>query len=108
MDALELTLAVAALAAGLTGTWSPCGFSMIETIGPVGHAGGRPTTLASCASLGVGALVGGMLTFGGLGALGGQLHGAEDRLAYVLAAVLALAAALAEVRGTAIAPQVRR
>ena len=35
--ALEITLAAAALLAGLTGTWSPCGFSMIETIGPVGH-----------------------------------------------------------------------
>lgn len=108
MDGLELTLVVAALVAGLTGTWSPCGFSMIETIGPVGHTRGRPTTLASCAGLAIGALAGGMLTFGALGALGGLLHGAGDRLAYALAAMLALAAALAEVRGRPIVPQVRR
>jgi hypothetical protein len=108
VEALGLTLVVAALVAGLTGTWSPCGFSMIETIGPVGHTRGRPTTLASCVSLGIGALVGGTITFGALGGLGSLLHGAEDRLAYGLAAALALAAAFAELRGMAIAPQVRR
>jgi hypothetical protein len=108
VDGLELALVVAALVAGLTGTWSPCGFSMIETIGPVGHTGGRPTTLASCVSLAIGALVGGAITFGVLGGLGSLLHGAEDPLAYALAAMLALAAAFAEVRGVAIAPQVRR
>ena len=56
MDGLELTLAAAAFLAGLTGTWSPCGFSMIETIGPVGHTGGRSTTLAACLTFTLGAL----------------------------------------------------
>ena len=93
---------------GLTGTWSPCGFSMIETIGPTGHAGGRPTTLAACATFLPGALAGGVLTFGALAAAGGLLHGAGGRAAYLVAAVIALVAALAEARGVPIVPQIRR
>jgi hypothetical protein len=108
MDVLAIALALAALVAGLTGTWSPCGFSMIETIGPRGHTGGRPTTLAACATFALGAVVGGVLTFGSLAALGAAVHGADDRLAYALAALIALVAALAEARGLAIVPQVRR
>ena len=40
-----IALVVAGLLIGATGTWSPCGFSMIETIGPTGHTGGsrRPS-----------------------------------------------------------------
>ena len=108
MSALELTLALAALLAGLTGTWSPCGFSMIETIGPAGHRGGRLTTLAACLSLAAGALAGGIVTFGGLALCGALVHGAGDQLAYALAAALTLGAAALEVRGAAIVPQVRR
>jgi MFS family permease len=108
LSGLEVTLAAAAFVAGLTGTWSPCGFSMIETIGPVGHRGGRATTLAACATFTIGALVGGVLTFGALAALGALTHGAGDGLAYGLAAAIALAGALAELRGAAIVPQVRR
>ena len=44
MDPLLIALAVAGLLVGATGTWSPCGFSMIETIGPTGHVGGPATT----------------------------------------------------------------
>lgn len=108
MGGLETVLVAAALVAGLTGTWSPCGFSMIETIGPVGHTGGRPTTLAACLTFTLGALAGGAATFGALAALGSLVHGADDALAYALAALLAAAAALAELRGLAILPQVRR
>ena len=36
---------------GLTGAWSPCGLSMVETIGPTGHTGGRRTTFAALATL---------------------------------------------------------
>ena len=57
MDGLELALGLAALLAGLTGTWSPCGFSMIETLGPTGHIGGRATTIAACVTFTLGALV---------------------------------------------------
>lgn len=108
MGALELSLIAAALLVGFTGTWSPCGFSMIETIGPTGHSGGRPTTFAACVTFFLGCLAGGVATFAALAALGSLVHGAGGRAAYLLAAALALAAAAAEARGTRIAPQVRR
>jgi hypothetical protein len=108
MSGLEIVLAVAALVAGLTGTWSPCGFSMIETIGPTGHSGGRATTLSACVTFTIGALVGGVLTFGVLSVLGEAVHGAGQELAYVVAAVIALVAAVAELRGVPILPQLRR
>jgi hypothetical protein len=108
MGALELALIVAAALIGFTGTWSPCGFSMIETIGPAGHSGGRPTTLAACVTFFAGCLAGAVVTFGALAALGAVVHGAGGRVAYLAAAGLALVAAIAEARGTRIAPQVRR
>jgi hypothetical protein len=37
MSVLELSLAFAAVLIGLTGAWSPCGFSMVETIGLAGE-----------------------------------------------------------------------
>ncbi len=107
MSPLELSLAVAALLVGLTGAWSPCGFSMVETIGLAGDEGRRWTTIAACAAFAPGAVVGGVLTFGLLSALGDLTHGA-GRLAYLLAAVIAVAAAVAEARGRRIVPQIRR
>lgn len=108
MSGLEVVLVVAATLAGLAGTWSPCGFSMIETIGPAGHEGGRATTLAACLTFTLGALGGGVLTFGLLAAVGAVLQGADQRAAYVAAAALALLAAAAEIRGVPILPQLRR
>ncbi len=108
MSALEAIIAAAALLAGLTGTWSPCGFSMIETIGPVGHRGGRATTISAAVTFTLGALAGGALTFGLLALLGGLLHGADQAAAYVAAAAVAAAAAIAELRGAPILPQLRR
>lgn len=108
MEALVAALVAASFVAGLTGTWSPCGFSMIETLGPSGHSGGRPTTLAACATFTLGALVGGVVTFGTLAALGGLVHGADDRAAYLVAAAIAVVAAAWELRGAPIVPQLRR
>jgi hypothetical protein len=108
MGGLEIVLALAALLIGMTGTWSPCGFSMIETIGPTGHTGGRRTTLAACAAFLPGALLGGVLTFGGLAVAGSLLPGDHEPVAYLIAAVVAIAAAALEARGTAIVPQIRR
>ncbi len=108
MSGLEVVLVIAALLAGLAGTWSPCGFSMIETIGPAGHTGGRATTLAACLTFTAGALVGGVLTFGLLAALGSIVQGADQQAAYIAAAMLALLAAVAELRGIPILPQLRR
>jgi hypothetical protein len=97
---LTVALAVTALVAGLTGTWSPCGFSMIETIGSP-----RRRVLLSCATFGVGACVGGVATFGALASAGNLLSGAA---ATTVAAVIALTAAGVEARGAPIAPQIRR
>ena len=48
-------VAAAALVAGLTGSWSPCGFSMVETLAPQGYAGRLRTTLAACLTFTAGA-----------------------------------------------------
>jgi hypothetical protein len=108
MSALEVTLVAAALLIGATGTFSPCGLSAIDTIGPTGHTGGRRITAAACATFLPGAVVGGLLTFGSLAWLGQLLHGAGGRAAYVVAAAIALVAAVLEIRGTRIVPQIRR
>ena len=86
MSPLELSLAAAALLVGLTGAWSPCGFSMVETVGLAGDEGRRWTTIAACATFAPGAVLGGVVTFGLLAALGEATHGAGARLAYLIAA----------------------
>jgi hypothetical protein len=108
MSAVEVTLAVAALVIGITGAWSPCGFSMVETIGLSGDGSRRRTTIAACASFAPGAVLGGMTTFGLLSALGHLVHGVGGRASYLVAAAIAIAAGVADARGTRIAPQIRR
>jgi hypothetical protein len=108
LSALELSLAFAARLIGLTGAWSPCGFSMVETIGLSGDGARRRTTIASCITFAPGAVVGGIATFGALSVLGELVHGVGGRVAYLVAATIAIAAAVAEVRGTRIVPQIRR
>ena len=107
-DPQLLALAVAGLLVGGTGTWSPCGFSMIETIGPTGHTGGLRTTLAAAATFAPFAVLGGVITFGLLALAGEVVFGAAGTAGYAIAAIVSLAAALAEARGTPIVPQVRR
>src|SRR3954454_17428714 len=92
------------MVAGVTGAWSPCGFSMVETLAPQGYAGRLRTTAVACATFAAGALAGGALTFGGLALLGREL-GAN---APYVAAAIALTAAALEARGARILPQVRR
>lgn len=108
MSGLEIVLGVAALLIGLTGAWSPCGFSMVETIGPSGHSGGRRVTTAALATFVPGALIGGVLTFGALAWVGDLVHGAGGRVAFGIAAAIAIGAALLEARGVPIVPQIRR
>jgi hypothetical protein len=103
----EAVLLVAAVAAGITGAWSPCGFSMVETLAPDGYAGRLRTTLVACVTFTAGALAGGAATFGGLALLGEAL-GAGGTAAVAVAAAIALAAAAGEARGARIVPQVRR
>jgi hypothetical protein len=97
---LTAALAATAFVAGLTGTWSPCGFSMIETIGSP-----RRRVLLSCATFGLGACVGGVATFLALSSAGMLLSGV---VATSAAAAIALTAAIVEARGVPIAPQIRR
>jgi hypothetical protein len=105
---IELSLALTALLVGLTGAWSPCGFSVVETVGRAGDPGSRWTTIAACLTFAPGAVLGGLVTFGLLSQLGEALHGAGGRLAYLVAAAIAVAAAAAEARGMRIVPQIRR
>jgi hypothetical protein len=101
---LETVLILAAAAAGVTGAWSPCGFSMVETLAPHGYAGRLRTTLAACLTFSLGALAGGAATFGGLALLGDAVGPGAP----AVAAAIALAAAIGEARGARILPQVRR
>src|ERR671939_313757 len=49
---LTLVLAVAAFAAGVTGAWSPCGFSMVDTLAPHAYSERvRTTVLAGAVAL---------------------------------------------------------
>jgi hypothetical protein len=96
-----IALVIAGLVAGATGSWSPCGFSMIETLGRRGRA-----TPPACAAFALGAPLGGVITFGGLAALGALLHG--GRAALGVAAAIAVAGAALDAGGVRIAPQIRR
>ena len=104
---LEAVLVTAALVAGVTGAWSPCGLSMVETLAPTGYAGRLRTSLISCATFAMGALAGGVVTFGGLAWVGAAM-GAGTTPALLAGAALAAAAAVGELRGKRIVPQVRR
>jgi hypothetical protein len=107
LSGLELVLLAAGLVAGVTGAWSPCGFSMVDTLAPHGYAGRLRTTLVACLTFALGALAGGIVTFGGLALLGSAL-GAGGAGALAVAAAVALVAAAGEARGARIVPQVRR
>jgi cytochrome c biogenesis protein CcdA len=97
-----IALVLAGLVAGATGSWSPCGFSMIDTLG----AGSRRSVAGACAAFALGAPVGGAVTFGGLALLGSLLQGGGRALA--VAAAIALTAALLEAAGVRVVPQIRR
>ena len=73
LSAVAWLLGATALLAGLTGAWSPCGFSMVDTLAAGGAR--RRATLASCATFAAGALLGGAATFVALSALGAALRG---------------------------------
>ena len=88
---LTAVLCAAAFVAGLTGSWSPCGFSMVTSLGS--HDRGRRTTIAACLAFAPGALVGGAITFGVLASVGALLGGGDVALA--AAALLVGAAAVA-------------
>lgn len=102
-----IALATAALVAGLAGAWSPCGFSMVDTLAPHGYAQRMRVTAVACVTFAFGALVGAVATFGGLAVLGGAL-GTGGGAAIAIAVALLLAAAAGDAAGRRIVPQVRR
>jgi hypothetical protein len=108
MSATAAILLATAFAAGVTGAWSPCGFSMVETLGSRrAHLGGR-TVATSCATFALGALAGGAITFTAFAALGAALKDAGSTAALIAATAIALSAAFGEALGVRIVPQIRR
>jgi hypothetical protein len=108
LSGLAICAAITAAFAGLTGAWSPCGFSMVETIGSALGDARRGATLLASATFALGTLIGGVVTFGGLALLGELVGGQGAWLREALGAALALAAAVADWRGLKLAPQIRR
>jgi hypothetical protein len=108
LSALAVSAAATALVAGVAGAWSPCGFSMVETIGTALGDARRWATTVATATFTLGAVAGGALTFGTLALLGGLISHHAGGVRDGLAAFLALAAALADWRGVKVAPQIRR
>jgi hypothetical protein len=100
--------ALTALIAGIAGAWSPCGFSMVDTIGTALGDARRTIMILAATTFTIGALAGGALTFGGLALLGELLGHGSAGIRDALAGALALAAAFADWRGWRIAPQIRR
>jgi hypothetical protein len=100
-------LVLAALVAGIAGAWSPCGFSMVDTLAPHGYAGRLRVTAVACVAFAAGALAGGVATFGGLAVLGRAL-GTGGGAAAAIAAAALLVAAAGDAAGRRIVPQVRR
>jgi hypothetical protein len=100
---LTAALVLAAVLAGTLGTWSPCGFSMIETI----CAQGRRSVFC-CAAFTGGAVAGGVATFGLVSLAGAAARGVVGGGIVGAAAAIAVGAALAEARAAAIRPQIRR
>ncbi len=101
-------LVATAFVAGVTGAWSPCGFSMVETLGSAAPRVGARVVRTSSATFALGALAGGALTFTALGALGRLLDAGGHTLALVAAVAIATLAALGEALGVRIVPQIRR
>jgi hypothetical protein len=108
LSGLAACAAITALVAGITGAWSPCGFSMVDTIGGALGDVRRAATIAASVTFALGTLIGGAVTFGGLAALGSLAGHGFTGLREGLGATLALAAAIADWRGVKIAPQIRR
>jgi hypothetical protein len=107
LSPLALALGGTALLAGLTGAWSPCGFSMVDTMAAAAREHGRRVLPPALATFSLGALAGGAALFGGLAGLGALLPFGGSGATAVSVGVAA-AGALAEVCGLRIRPQVRR
>jgi hypothetical protein len=108
LSALAAAAALTALVAGLTGAWSPCGFSMVETVGTALGDVREWVRRLACATFLFGCVVGGAVTFAGLAEVGTLVARGDSGAREIAGAALALAAAVADWRGMRIAPQIRR
>jgi hypothetical protein len=108
LSGLAICAVITAGLAGVTGAWSPCGFSMVETIGSALGDARRGATMLASGTFALGTLIGGAATFGGLAFAGALVGHGVDGLREALGAGLALAAAIADWHGVKIAPQIRR
>jgi hypothetical protein len=108
LGGLAVSAALTAVVAGIAGAWSPCGFSMVDTIGSALGDARRGATLTASSTFALGTLLGGAITFGSLALLGSLVGDGVAGLREGLGAVLALVAAVADWRGVRIAPQIRR
>jgi hypothetical protein len=97
-----------AMVAGIAGAWSPCGFSMLDTIGSALGNPRRSATYVACTTFTLGAVVGGALTFGALASVGHIIGRDSSAMREAFGVGIALAAAIADWRGVKIAPQIRR
>lgn len=98
-------LALLALAAGLIGTWSPCGLSATETI-VAPEAGGdrRGRRAAAVAAFSLGCLLGGIVTFGVIALIGSAI---PDSARWIVAIPL-VAAAAGDAMGAPVIPRIAR
>jgi hypothetical protein len=109
LSGLDSALVLLAVLAGVTGTWSPCGLSTIETLRTGGvHRGGRLMSVATTLAFALGALAGALTTFGLLALLGALVHTGAGGLGAALALAIAVVAAALEATGVRVFPQVRR
>jgi hypothetical protein len=108
LSGLTVCAMLTAVIAGITGAWSPCGFSMVDTIGTALGDVRRAATAMASATFALGAVIGGAITFGGLALVGHLLDPGAGGLREGVGAVIALAAAIADWRGVKIVPQIRR
>ena len=104
---LTALLIAVAFVAGVAGSWSPCGLSMVDTLAPGACGGRQRVSVVGALAFAVGALGGGVVTFGGLAVLGDALGAGGGAAAAIGVACLMLAAA-GDAAGRRIVPQVRR
>jgi hypothetical protein len=108
LSGLAACAALTAMIAGIAGAWSPCGFSMVQTIGSAMGDRRRAATWAASITFTLGAVLGGLITFAGLALAGSLLASHASGVREAIGAVIAMAAAIADWRGVKIAPQIRR
>jgi hypothetical protein len=98
-----IALGIAAFFAGLAGTWSPCGFSVVETLRPGSWSEHRRSTVAAVLTFGVGTVAGALATFVALSAIGSAL----PHPANAVPVAIALAGGALDALGVRVVPQIR-